>query len=394
MEEGRSLILVVNPGSSSRKYALFNGEEKLVDINFEYENNQIIAQVITGDAKQRVEIDDCDLNAVAGCFLPLATERGIVLENDKIKAIGVRLVAPSQYFTEDRLVDDRVIEVLEGIQKLAPLHIGTALTEIKQLKTFFPATTILTISDSAFHSGRPDHSVYYGFDTELADKLDLKRFGYHGLSIESVVYRLQQEDKLLPKTIVCHLGSGSSLTALLNGKSLETTMGYTPLEGLMMATRCGNIDPAAVLTLKHKLDLPDDEIENYLNKQCGLLGVSGKSNDIRQLLELEKQGHQRSKLALDILVYRIQMAIGQLASSLDGVDQLVFTATVGERSDPIRQRVLEKLTYLGFDLDKAKNKATFEPREIVNLGTKKSKPILVCATNESTAIARRILAFK
>lgn len=393
MKEGRSLILVANPGSSSRKYALFDGEKKIVDINFEHENNQIVAQVITNDSKHRVEIDDCDINVVAGRFLPLATERGLVLENDKIKAIGVRLVAPSQYFAEDRLVDDKVIESLENIQKLAPLHIGTALNEIKQLKTYFPATNVLTISDSAFHNDRPDYSLYYGFDTDLADKLDLKRFGYHGLSVESVVHRLQKEDKLLPKTIVCHLGSGSSLTALLDGKSVETTMGYTPLEGLMMATRCGNIDPAVVLTLKHKLDLPDDETENYLNKQCGLLGVSGKSNDIRQLLELEKKGHQRSKLALDMLVYRIQMAIGQLASSLDGVDQIVFTATVGERSDPIRQRVLTNLNYLGFELNKAKNKTTFEPREIVNIGTQNSKPILVCATNESEAIARRILNF-
>ncbi len=386
----RSLVLVVNPGSSSRKYSLFSNDEKLVSINFEFEDGQVVAKITKSDEKYQINLDDPDFSLVASYVLSIATDYKVIDDSDKIKAIGVRLVAPSQRFMKDELVTDDTVTALEEVQKKAPLHIGTALAEIKQLRNHFPSTPIITISDSAFHAGRPDYSTYYGVDIDLADKLDVKRFGFHGLSVGSVAHKLKANNLLASKTIVCHLGSGSSITALLDGQSLETSMGYTPLEGLMMATRCGNIDPSAVMALKKELNLADNQIEDYLNKNCGLLGVSGSSSEIKQLLGLEANGDQRAKLAIDMLTYRIQLTIGQMATSLDGVDQIIFTATVGERSGPIRQRVMEKLSYLGFKIDQAKNDDTFEPKEITNLAAKTSKPILVVATDEAAEIARRV----
>jgi len=194
---------------------------------------------------------------------------------------------------------------------------------------------------------------------------------------------------LLPNTIVCHLGSGSSVTAVGNGESVDNTMGYSPLEGLMMATRSGSIDISAALVIRRELHLTDDGLEQYLDKKSGLLGVSGSSDDIRQLLTSEEKGDERAKLALDIFVYRIQQAIGQMVASLGGVDCLIFTATIGERSSIIRSRVLDRLGYLGFTYDPRINEQTFEPTDVANIAITSGKPIFVVSTDEAAEIARR-----
>lgn len=390
----RSLILVVNPGSASRKYSLFHNDTKLVDINFEFENGKVVASLIQSDQKTHIDFnEETNLDSVASYILSLASDYEVIDNLDKVMAIGVRLVAPSQRFMKDEIVTDETIQALEAIQKSAPLHVTTVLSEIKQLRNSFPSTPIVIISDSAFHATKPDKAIYYGLDKALADKADIKRFGYHGISASSVVRVLTDKNLLKPKTILCHIGSGSSVMAILDGKSVETSMGYTPLEGLVMSTRVGNIDPAAVMAIKRELRLNDDEVESYLNKKCGLLGISGTSNDIRQLLTQEADGDEMAKLALEIFIYRIQLAIGQMAASLKGVDQIVFTATVGERSQPIRSRIVEGLDYLGLVVDKSKNDDTFEPKQPVNISTSASKPIIVISTDESSEIARRAAQF-
>ena len=189
--------------------------------------------------------------------------------------------------------------------------------------------------------------------------------------------------------IICHIGSGSSITAVIDGKSVETTMGYSPLEGLMMSTRSGSIDIAAALAIKRELQLDENGLEQYLNKKSGLIGVSGTSDDVRQLLASEEAGDERAKLALQLFVYRIQQSIGQMAASIGGVDALVFTATIGERSFIIRERILANLGYLGLQNDKIVNDNSFEPKEVTNVATTTSKPILVVATDESAEIAQR-----
>jgi acetate kinase len=308
---------------------------------------------------------------------------------EKIQAIGVRIVAPSDNFARDMILDDNVIEDLRKTQQKAPIHITTVLAEIQKLQESFAGIPLIAISDSAFHSTKPDYACHYGVSTELAERFGIKRYGYHGISVSSVVRRLAESNNLKPKTIVCHLGSGSSITALLDGRSIETTMGYSPLEGLMMSTRSGSIDVAAALAIMRELRLSDIELEQYLNKKSGLLGVSGGSDDIRQLLVAEEQGDKNAKLALQIFVYRIQQAIGQMAASLGGVDCLVFTATISERSFVIRERVLKNLGYLGYEIDKAVNEKTFEPKEVTDIAGRNSKPVLVVATDESAEIARR-----
>lgn len=384
-----SLILVVNPGSASRKYALFSSGHKLANINFEFVDGRVAGSIKYGDQKHPVVSDDTDLTTVSRYILPLLHEYKVISDNDKIEAVAIRVVAPSDDFTKDQMVTDEVISALEVLQQKAPLHITTALSEIKHLKTYFTDTPIVAISDSAFHITKPQWASNYAIDTELANKFGIKRYGYHGISVGSVVRVLHETDSLKPKTIVCHLGSGSSITAVVDGKSVDTTMGYSPLEGLMMASRSGNIDVSAALGIKRELKLTDEELEKYLNKQSGLIGVSGSSDDIRQLLTSEDQGDERARLALKMLIYRIQQAIGQMAASMGGVDCLVFTATIGERSSVIRERVLENMDYLGFKFDKALNDKAFEPAHIANIAISGGKPILVVSTNESVEIARR-----
>jgi len=384
-----SLTLVVNPGSASRKYALFKNGQKQASINFEFENAKVIGKVEFAGEKHSIDYEDPDLNTVSRYILPLLREHKIMSDSDVLSSIGIRVVAPSDSFTKDRLLTDEVVTELSVLQQKAPLHITTALSEIKNLKTLFPNIPLIAVSDSEFHSTKPVWACHYGIDTTLAEKFGIKRYGYHGVSISSVIKKLQEADGLKPKTIVCHLGSGSSITAVLDGKSIDTTMGYSPLEGLVMASRSGNIDVSAALAIKRELQLNDDGLEQYLNEQSGLLGVSGSSNDIRQLLTSEEKGDEKAKLALDLFVYRVQQAISQMAASLGGVDSLAFTATIGERSNIIRSRILEKLGYLGFENDKVANEKAFEPSEITNIASESSKPILVVSTDEAAEIARR-----
>ena len=384
-----SLILVVNPGSSSRKYGLFAGGEMRANIHFEFENDKVIGKVEYHGLKYPVECDDADLSGMSHYVLPLLHKYEIIGANDALTAIGVRIVAPSVRFTEDELLTDEVERVLEEVQQKAPLHISTVLTEIQHIKHYFPSTPLVAISDTAFHTTKPARACYYGIDTKFADESGIKRYGYHGISIGSVVRNLTERSLLLPKTIICHLGGGSSIAAIKDSRSVETTMGYSPLEGLLMASRCGNIDVSAALAIKHELGLTDDELEQYLNKQSGLQGVSGSSNDVRQLLISESQGDERAKLALDLFVYRIQQSIGQMAASMNGADLLVFTGTIGERSAVIRERILSQTGYLGFNCNKAVNDVTFEPK-LANIAPSDNKPVLVVSTDETAEIARRV----
>ena len=385
----KTLILVVNPGSASRKYALYNGNDQWASIYFEFVDNRVVGKIKHAGEQQIINCDDKDLTTVSRYILPLLHEYKVIGDDDKIAAVAIRVVAPSDDFTKDQLITREVEASLEALEQKAPLHITTVLSEIKHLEDYFVGTPIVAISDSAFHVTKPEWASHYGINTELADKFGIKRYGYHGVSVGSVVRILQESGDLKPKTIICHLGSGSSITAVVDGKSIETTMGYSPLEGLMMASRSGTIDVSAALAIKRELQLNDEGLEQYLNKQSGLAGVSGSSNDIRQLISKEEQGDERASLALKLFIYRIQQAIGQMAASMGGADCLVFTATIGERSFVIRDRILQNLGYLGFINNSEINEKTFEPTEIVSIASLDSKPVLVVSTNESIEIARR-----
>jgi len=384
-----SLIFIVNPGSASRKYALYSGGQKITSIHFELVDGLVVGSM-EYDGKKIVEkYDDANLSNAPHRTLPLLQKYSVINDEDKISAIGIRIVAPGGRFTCDQLISDETISLLDDLCQKSPLHIKTALLEIKQLKVRFPGTPIIGISDSEFHVTKPDWARYYGINTTVAGEFGIERYGFHGISVGSVVKFLKKQDILLTKIIICHLGSGSSLTAVHNGKSVDTTMGYSPLEGLMMSTRSGSMDISAALALKRGLHMTDGQLEEYLFKKSGLLGVSGSSDDIRQLISSESKGDSKAKLALDIFVYRVQLSIGQMAASMGGVNCLVFTGTVGERSSIIRGRVLKNLDYLGFEINSQINEQTAEPSKVVNIANLSSKPILVVATNEAAELAYR-----
>ncbi len=388
-----SLILVVNPGSSSRKYALYADGAERASIYFEFVDNKVVGAVTYNGEKYKKDYNDVDLSNVSRYILSLLDEYHIISEGESLKGIGIRVVAPSNRFMKDELVTNESVTALEAVQQKAPLHVTTVLAEIKHLEEYFSGIPLITVSDSAFHATKPDWALHYGLDVDLAEKAEILRFGYHGVSAGSVTRIMTEQQILSPKTIICHLGSGSSITAVANGKSIDNSMGYTPLEGVMMATRTGSIDVSAALAVKRELGLSDDELEEYLNKKSGLSGVSGSSNDIRQLLASEEKGDERAKLALTLFVHRIRQTIAQMAASLGGVDSIVFTATIGERSAIIRSRILDGLGFLGFNYDKQLNEKTFEPAEPVNLAIGGSKPVWVISTDEAAEIASRADAY-
>lgn len=390
MAKNPRLILITNPGSSSRKYALYREDELLCSLHFEFEKKKVVCTLKRADGtKKKISTDFKDLTETVGILNQILTEEGYLGGVSKIDAILARIVATGEYFTRDHLVDKECLKNLEIAKKRTPLHVPVVANEIEAFVKEFKGTPVIAISDSAFHADRPDLMKYYAIDKDLADKAEIKRYGAHGLSVGSIVKYMEKEKILPEKLIVCHLGSGSSITAVYNGKSHDTTMGYTPLEGVMMSTRTGSIDAAAALAIKRALKIKDDEeLEEYLNKKCGLLGVSGSTDDMREIIRLRDEGDDRGTFAHALFVYRIQSAIGQMAASLGGVDAIVYTATIGERSDEIRKCVSQKLSYLGFELDNEKNESELENRH-ENIATKNSKPIYVIRTDEFEEMIRR-----
>ena len=317
-----------------------------------------------------------------------------VTDQHKLAAVVVRIVAPGDYFTEDHIVDDEYMTNLKEAEKRNPIHVPTTANEIRGIRKNFAGVKIISVSDSAFHWEKPDTMKYYSFDMKLADEFEIKRYGYHGLSYAFISRYMKEHDILPEKLIVMHLGSGSSVSAILNGKAMDNSMGYTPLEGVAMSTRVGTIDVAAALAIKKALKMKtDEEFLLYLNKQCGLLGLSGVSDDMREVIQKRDEGDLRASLAHSIFVYRIQSYIGQMAAVLAGADAIVFAGTIGERSDEIRHFVTQKLGYLGFRLDAEKNaNLEYTDRHAI-ISAEGSKPIYVIQTDETDEMIHRAQKF-
>ncbi|MBC7746946.1 hypothetical protein H7Y40_03110, partial [Pedobacter sp.] len=304
------LILIANPGSASRKYALYQGTTSRADIHFEFEDGKIICGIETADEHFSLTTDLADLTAASSQVVTLLRDKQVLSDDETIESIGLRFVAPGSYFAQDHIVDDEFEAKLQATLPRAPLHISATLAELKELRRQFADTTIVGVSDSAFHRTKPDYALNYGLPLEDTDAFEIKRYGYHGLSIMSVVQILTAADKLPSKVIIAHLGSGASVSAILDGKSVDNSMGYSPLEGLIMSTRSGTIDATVASVLRNVLNLDDSGLETYLNKKSGLLGLGG-SDDIRELLTREKDGDKRAKLALDTYAYSVQKSIAQ-----------------------------------------------------------------------------------
>lgn len=387
------LILVANPGSSSRKYALYESDKLALraELHVESSDGQIVATLRTNSGSRQVETTLSEVHDAPREVRGILVRENILNENEAITAIGLRVVAPGSYFMEDRVISDEVIAKLEETKSLAPIHIFATLEELKILREYFGQTPVVAVSDSAFHRTKPPYAWNYGINIQDADSLEIKRYGYHGISVASAVDELWNRGKLPPKVVVCHLGSGSSVSAIFHGRSIDNTMGFTPLEGVLMATRSGDISPGAVRALQTKLGMDWSGIESYLNQRGGLLGIGG-SNDIRDLIEREKNGDHLAHLALTTLVHTIHKAIGSMIATLNGCDLLVFTGTVGERSAILRKRIVAHLEFVDFIIDGNLNDGCTEPDQLTSISqSAKSKPIIVIPTNESVEIAKRTL---
>lgn len=382
------LVLVSNPGSSSRKYGVYRGEECLLRVHFEHEGDGIIYTLTKADGSiEQQSTELARMDDAIGLLEGLLQEQLAGEQSQKIDVIAVRVVAPSSHFLEDVELDEHNLGLLHELEPAAPLHIKGTLEEVEALKREFPGVKIHGVSDSSFHAQKPSKAWNYAIPIHDSDRFNIKRFGYHGLSLGSVVRQLKTQDKLKEKTIVCHIGSGVSVTALLNGESQDNTMGFSPLDGVTMATRSGSLDIVAYHRLKALLSFDDGQMYHYLNQESGLKGLSAASPDIRVLLEKEPYDPLVG-LALETYVYNLQKAIGQMAAALGGADMLVFSGTVGERSHPIRGRVVSQLGYLGFAVDGAKNESLVSGGGEIGEGG--SKLVYVVPAQEELEMAIRV----
>ncbi len=388
-------ILVVNAGSSSLKFQLFNMDNEQVIAKGNCEkiglSGSFIGYTMNGE-KNEIKVDMPDHKvAIAKVFYILTDKnKGVIKDVSEIDAVGHRFVQGGWLFDESVLMDDEAVKKLDQIAELSPLHAHANMAGYQGCKALMPNTPQVTVFDTSFHATMPPKAYMYGIKYEDYEKYHVRKYGFHGTSHRFV---LGETAKLLGKKpeelniITVHLGNGSSITAIQNGKSVDTTMGLTPLEGLIMGTRSGDLDPTCVSYLANKKNMTADEVVNYLNKQCGILGVSGVSSDMRELNSAIEAGNERARLALDMLIYRVRKYIGSYMFVLGRVDAIVFTGGIGENQEDLREESLKGLENFGIEIDVEKNNHL--PRgTIEEISTKNSKiKVYRIPTNEELLIA-------
>ncbi len=390
-------VLVVNAGSSSLKYQLFDTETSLVLAKGNCERIGITGSRIIHKTSGKEEyIKSTDLKDHSGATKLLVDtlldkEVGCISSLSEIEAIGHRVVHGGPYFAESTLLTDDVMEKLEKCISYAPLHTSAHIMGIKGCTSIMKDIPQVLVFDTAFHQTMPEEAYMYGLSYDMYEEYGVRRYGAHGTSHR---YVSGEMEKLLPKElenkriITCHIGNGSSISAVKNGKCMDTSMGFTPLEGLIMGTRCGSIDPAIVTFIMDKKNLDMSGVDNYLNKKCGFEGVSGVGSDSRDIEAAMKNGNHRAKLAFDILCYQIKKYIGSYAAAMGGLEAIVFTAGIGEHTPYIRKNALSGLEFLGVKLDKERN--TFgHSGTPVKISADDSKILVyMIPTNEELVIAK------
>lgn len=378
------LILVLNPGSASKKLALYRNTSLRLAAHVEYEDGKVVAR-LSGAVSERFPLTKDGLEHATEWFIGQARSAGMLKSRDDIDAVVLRVVASGEAFRKHRVIDEHYERQIRTAYERSPLHLGPALAELDNVRSELPDVPVVGASDSAFHVTLPDVARRYAIPSGDAERRGLFRYGFHGLSLQSVVRQIRKRYGRIPaRTVICHLGSGASITALRGGKSVDTSMGTTPMEGLVMSTRSGDVDPGILLEMASERSARQVELD--LNRHAGLLALGG-SDDIRELLAREQKGDARAGQALDIYAYRVRKYIGAYTAALGGLDLLAFTGTVGLRSYPMRQRICNKdLGYLGVTLDKARNRRAGSGDEV---NTARSKPpVLVLETDEADEMAR------
>lgn len=390
-------ILVINAGSSSLKYQLIDMETEGVLAKGGCERIGIAGSLLKakGNGKEKVYEQDMPNHKVAIELVLEALhddEIGVIKSMEEIDAVGHRIVASGEYFKKTTLVTPEVLKTLEEKTfELAPLHNPAAATAIRACMEVMPKTPMALVFDSSFHATMPEKAYLYGIAYDDYKAYGVRKYGAHGtshkfVSQEAAKYLGKKPEEL--KIVTCHLGNGSSITAVDGGKCVDTSMGFTPLAGVLMGTRSGDIDASAVEFLARKKGMTHAEVVTYLNKKCGVAGISGVSSDFRDLIAGMENGNERCKLALDMFNYQTKRFVGAYAAAMGGLDCIVFTAGIGENTPQVREGVCEGLEFLGVKLDKVKNVAKNDGgiRDISAEGSRVK--ILVIPTNEELVIAR------
>ena len=391
-------ILVINAGSSSLEYQLIDMDTEQVVLKgicerITFKGSELTQKTADGKVLN-VKQDMKDHTAAIELVLKAMVDPkfGAIKSTDEISAVGHRVLHSGEDFKSSVLIDDEVIRICEKNAELGPLHMPGNIACIKSCREVMPGVPMVAVFDTTFHSTMPAKAYMYGIPYSVYDQYKVRKYGFHGTSHKFVS---EETIKLLgkkeSKIIVCHLGNGSSISAVKDGKCLDTSMGFTPLEGLVMGTRSGDIDPAASEFIRAKLGLTPEELVQYLNKKCGMLGVSELSSDMRDLEKAISEGNEKAKLAVEVAAYRIKKYIGSYAATLNGVDAIVFTGGIGEHSDLMRRLVMEDMEYLGVDFDFEANKEYSDGVRVLSKPDSKVK-VFILPTNEELSIARETKA--
>ena len=388
-------VLVVNGGSSSLKYQLIDMEHEVVLAKGQFEKIGSDDAIFThrrpdADKLERVEpVADHKVALQVLLDILVDPEHGVIGSMDEIDAVGHRVVHGAEKFADSVLITPAVMEALEECAKIAPLHNPPNIQGIEACQKIMPNVPQVGVFDTAFHQTMPAEAFLYGLPYEAYTDLGVRRYGFHGTSHKYVAQRVAE---LMGKhmsdlrIVSCHLGNGSSVTAIKGGRSIDTSMGFTPLSGLIMGTRCGDIDPAIVPYLMEKWDMTYHEIDAIMNKKSGVFGISGVSNDFRVIEEAAEAGNKRAQLALDMFHYKVRATIGAYVAVMGGVDAIVFTAGIGENGIGNRDAICNGLEYLGTRIDPERNNVRGKEQEISAEGSKVK--IFAIPTNEEIMIAR------
>lgn len=388
-------ILVINCGSSSLKYQLINMETETTMASGVAERIGLEAGSVTHKCNnekvvinEEMKTHEDALKIVVDALID--KNHGAIASLDEITAIGHRITTGGEKYTETILANDEVINGLKECENLAPLHIPGQIMGLLGCENVLPGKPMVCVFDTSFHKTIPEYAYMYPIPYKYYEKYGIRKYGFHGISHQYVSARVADilnkpiEDL---KIIVCHLGNGASISAIKNGKCIENSMGFTPLDGLEMGTRSGSIDPSIVSFLCNAENKTPSEVENILNKESGLLGVSGVSSDFRDLTEASESGNERAILAVDIFAYRVKTTIGAYTAAMNGVDAIAFTGGIGENSIPVRKQILDDMEFFGIKCDEKANDIRGEEAFI---STKDSKTkCLVVPTNEELMIARQ-----
>ncbi len=392
-------VLVINCGSSSLKFQLINAATEAVLAKGICERIGIDGQFVyqpEGGAKEKSQKDMPTHTQAIGFVLEALAEgdSAVIASLDEIGAVGHRVVHGGEKFTASAIISEEMIAGVESCNDLAPLHNPANIIGIRACQELMPGVPMVGVFDTAFHQTMPKEAYMYGIPYEYYEKYGVRKYGFHGTSHSFVSKRTCEflgqklEDT---KTIVCHLGNGSSICAVKGGKSIDTSMGMTPLEGLAMGTRSGSLDPAIIEFIMKKENLSIDEAMSILNKKSGMFGLSGyNSSDFRDLTESFLGGDEKATIALDVFAYKVAKTIGEYVMAMDGVDNVIFTAGIGENDELVRANVFKYLGHLGVELDEELNLKRGQELVISKPGSKVT--VAVIPTNEELAIARETLA--